>query len=197
VEPFLYPTKGFVRRHHPVYTSYESYRPWLRDEFCFRCVYCLWREQWTGKSGIFALDHFLPQTTSPGKRTTYNNLVYSCVPCNLAKGKRRVSDPTTVLTRRNVNVRSNGTMVGRTKNAKKIISVLGLDSTEMTTFRDTVIETVALAKNASPSTYQKLMGFPAELPNLKRCKPKSNRRPRSYLKSWYELRKAGKLPATF
>ena len=28
------------------YSEHENYRPWLRDEFAFRCVYCLARERW-------------------------------------------------------------------------------------------------------------------------------------------------------
>ncbi len=43
--PFRYPDGPHQRRHGPRgYASYESYRPWLRDEFAFRCVYCLTRE---------------------------------------------------------------------------------------------------------------------------------------------------------
>jgi hypothetical protein len=42
---FDYPEPKADRRHGPAkYTSYEYYRPWLRDEFAFRCVYCLKRE---------------------------------------------------------------------------------------------------------------------------------------------------------
>ncbi|MEX0819011.1 MAG: hypothetical protein WD070_05450 [Pirellulaceae bacterium] len=58
-EPFLYPTRPHIRRHGPVYTAYESYRPWLRDEFSFRCVYCLKREQWGVVRGTFDIDHFV------------------------------------------------------------------------------------------------------------------------------------------
>ncbi len=36
---FVYPTLPHVRRHGPRgYADYPSYRPWLRDEFAFRCV---------------------------------------------------------------------------------------------------------------------------------------------------------------
>lgn len=45
--PFNYPDAPHRRRHGPRgYADYASYRPWLRDEFTFRCVYCLLREQW-------------------------------------------------------------------------------------------------------------------------------------------------------
>ena len=44
-DPFSYPAAVHVRRHGPQgYADYASYRPWLRDEFAFRCVYCLLRD---------------------------------------------------------------------------------------------------------------------------------------------------------
>src|SRR5258708_6259440 len=46
-EPFQYPAAPHVRRHGPQgYADAASFRPWLRDEFTFRCVYCLQREVW-------------------------------------------------------------------------------------------------------------------------------------------------------
>jgi hypothetical protein len=46
------------RRHGPAnYAAYESYRPWLRDEFDFRCVYCLKRETWCEILGRFYRDN--------------------------------------------------------------------------------------------------------------------------------------------
>ena len=44
--PFEYPSSPHRRRHGPLgYADYASFRPWLRDEFSFRCVYCLLRER--------------------------------------------------------------------------------------------------------------------------------------------------------
>ncbi len=44
-DPFAYPPAPHVRRNGPQgYADYQSYRPWLRDEFSFRCVCCLLRE---------------------------------------------------------------------------------------------------------------------------------------------------------
>jgi hypothetical protein len=44
---FNYPAEPHLRRHGPRgYADAASYRPWLRDEFAFRSVYCLFREQW-------------------------------------------------------------------------------------------------------------------------------------------------------
>ena len=46
ISPYRYPTTALVRKHGPQgYSKYGHHRPWLRDEFDFRCVYCLKREQ--------------------------------------------------------------------------------------------------------------------------------------------------------
>ena len=63
---FDYPEPQEQRRHGPAnYAAYESYRPWLRDEFDFRCVYCLKRETWGQVTFEFELDHFEPQSLNP------------------------------------------------------------------------------------------------------------------------------------
>ena len=87
---FLYPEPRKSRRHGPVYKNYESYRPWLRDEFMFRCIYCLKRETWGQASGEFELDHFKPQKFNPDKKLDYKNLVYSCQRCNSAKSSNKI-----------------------------------------------------------------------------------------------------------
>src|SRR5437899_27226 len=83
-----------ARRHGPRgYTNYTSFRPWLRDEFAFRCVYCLLREQWGRTLGSFDLDHFLPTAHYPRRRGTYDNLLYCCARCNVAKADAVIPDP--------------------------------------------------------------------------------------------------------
>jgi hypothetical protein len=43
---FVYPTTPYSRRHGPLgYTDYKVFKPWLRDEFSFYCVFCLVRER--------------------------------------------------------------------------------------------------------------------------------------------------------
>jgi hypothetical protein len=75
---FDYPESRSERIHGPAgYASYESYRPWLRDEFIFRCVYCLKRETWGQVTGEFELDHFQPQSLAPHLSLDYFNLVYA------------------------------------------------------------------------------------------------------------------------
>src|SRR5689334_17125465 len=97
--PFLYPARPHTRRHGPIgYTDLASFRPWLRDEFSFRCVYCLLREQWGRVRGIYEIDHFLPVVHQAQLTLDYANLLYACATCNAAKGGRDVPDPLIVLT---------------------------------------------------------------------------------------------------
>ena len=80
---FEYPKQLHSRRHGPDgYRDYESYRDWLRDEFMFRCVYCLDREQWNGREAGFHIDHFIPVAMNESRRLDYDNLLYACASCN-------------------------------------------------------------------------------------------------------------------
>src|SRR4051794_14515518 len=101
--PFDYPDQPHVRQHGPQgYAQVDSYRPWLRDEFSFRCIYCLDREKWQNHLGKFALEHFLPLSRHAEQELNYDNLVYACVSCNLIKAEGEVPDPTHALTRKSV-----------------------------------------------------------------------------------------------
>ena len=94
--PFTYPATPHARRHGPGgYADYPSYRPWLRDEFTFRCVYCLLRERWV--LGGLHIDHFSPVALHPELATTYDNLLYACASCNAAKRDLELPDPTAAL----------------------------------------------------------------------------------------------------
>jgi 5-methylcytosine-specific restriction endonuclease McrA len=90
---FDYPVPRKERRHGPAgYRVVERYRPWLRDEFDFRCVYCLKQEAWGQVTGEFEIDHFEPQSVNPQRRLDYLNLVYACRRCNGVKLDQTVDD---------------------------------------------------------------------------------------------------------
>ena len=93
---FLYPTVTRCRRHGPAgYGKYRDYRPWLEDEFSFRCVYCLKRQQWA-PTDIWSVDHLVPQSEDPALECEYGNLVLTCQWCNNKKLANSVPDPVTV-----------------------------------------------------------------------------------------------------
>src|SRR5262245_41234650 len=123
--PFTYPTVAHARRHGPRgYADYESYRPWLRDEFAFRCVYCLLRETWGPVKGVYALDHFLPVAARPDLALEYDNLLYGCVSCNLSKGSWQTPDPLADLLDPGVHVSADGAIHADTPQAGKLIELL-------------------------------------------------------------------------
>jgi hypothetical protein len=94
VHPYRYPPEKLIRRHGPDgYTKPRDFLPWLRDEFDFRCCYCLLREVWGQLSGNYEVEHFLPKAVRPDLKLCYQNLVYSCANCNRRKGIRFILDP--------------------------------------------------------------------------------------------------------
>lgn len=83
---FRYPAAPHRRRHGPKgYASVESFRPWLRDEFAFACVYCRYRETWSRLKGAFALDHFCPVSVDAMRERDYDNLLYACAACKTSE----------------------------------------------------------------------------------------------------------------
>jgi hypothetical protein len=196
--PFVYPSAPHVRRHGPTgYVDIGSYRAWLRDEFSFRCVYCLLREQWGRVRGVFDLDHFRPVSNHPGRAAHYDNLLYACTSCNTAKGVQEIPDPVAVLTAANVQVTEDGGLHTASADAACIIEILGLDTQEATEFRMTWIGIVALAARCHADLYRRLMGFPADLPDLQRLRPPANRRPAGVTACWHACRKRSELPETY
>jgi hypothetical protein len=73
---FDYPRVAHARRHGPQgYEQAITFRPWLRDEFTFRCVYCLRREQWGIVIGEYDVEHFQPRVNRPELGLAYDNLL--------------------------------------------------------------------------------------------------------------------------
>ena len=89
---FQYPIAPLTRKHGPRgYVAYQSFNPWLRDEFEFRCVYCLSRERWFPDGGSsFGIDHIVPQSVATHLVCVYENLVYACSNCNSFRQDRSI-----------------------------------------------------------------------------------------------------------
>jgi len=62
-------------------TAFTRFNLFLRDEFT--CQYC-------GAKGDMTFDHVMPRAR--GGRTTWQNVVASCSPCNLRKGSKLVKE---------------------------------------------------------------------------------------------------------
>lgn len=199
VNVFQYPARAHRRRHGPQgYASTAQYRDWLRDEFAFRCVYCLEREQWVHRTGHFHTEHFQPVAHRPDLALEYDNLVYACHVCNAVKQSHAVPDPLRVLLDDAVKVQVNGTLIARTKGAAKLIEMLQLNSGESRRRRRLMLRIIRLAIKHDVVLLRDLLGFPDSLPDLSRWHPPGgNRRPAGVQRSYFARRTRGTLPATY
>lgn len=196
--PFLYPETQHVRRHAPYgYDTYESFRPWLRDEFLFRCVYCLKREQWGIIKSHYNLDHFLPQARVPEAALDYENLLYTCITCNSVKRDQIVPDPCQCMLHGRVIVHEDGSINGTDSESRRLIRKLGLDDPEYSEFRRLWIDIIALAQKHDQNLFQRLMKYPENLPDLSALRPPHNFRPEGIEESCHARRVRGVLSETY
>ena len=144
------------------------------------------------------MEHFRPVASHPGDTLSYDNLLYGCSACNTGKGKQLVPDPLTALVRGDIWVNEDGTIEGRTRQARRLIRVLGLDDREYTEFRLVWLEIVSLAAREDPELYRKLMGFPNDLPNVGRLHPPGgNSRQEGIEQSYFVQKQKAVLPETY
>ena len=88
MNPYIYSDQPHDRKHQPLgYSSNRGVKPWLWDEFSFRCGYCLHRERW-GYDGAasFSIDHVHPKSSHRQLKNDNNNLVYAGCCCHSCKG---------------------------------------------------------------------------------------------------------------
>lgn len=198
---FEYPIAPHVRRHGPMgYADYESYRDWLRDEFSFRCLFCLRREQWNVRLGSFHLDHYVPQVIEPGETCTYDNLLYVCAACNLTKSDLAVPDPSSFAFGDCVRVHPDGTIEALNPTGELLVELLRLDGDDHTRFRKLMLETLATLSQHNHAAFVEWMRYPEDLPDLSRPRkkpPKGNSRPGGVSESWFARRERGELPTIY
>jgi hypothetical protein len=155
----------------------------------------LLREQWGRVDGVFDIDHFLPVANRPDLAAEYDNLLYACRTCNLAKRDLAIPDPLTVLTSANVRVSEDGHLHTENADAACLIEILGLDADDAVEFRMTWIGIVALAAAGDPELHRKLVGYPDDLPDLRRLRPPNgNGRPEGVNASCHARHQRGELP---
>jgi hypothetical protein len=196
-QPFAYPTTPHLRRHGPDgYADYGLYRDWLRDEFLFRCVYCLRRETWLTLRRDYEIDHFVPRSVRPDGEKDYDNLVFACRECNGTKAVKCLPSPEAVAYGDCLVVDAKGVIRAKNKTGQAIIEALGLDADDYTTMRRRIIETVSECKPGS-KTIKWCLGYPENLPNLSLKTPKSNKRPEGVHDSCYERNRRGELPECY
>jgi HNH endonuclease len=198
---FEYPLQRHTRRHGPAgYKTYDRYKDWLRDEFTFRCVYCLTRERWypEGDAG-FSVDHWLPQVSGK-KRLNYDNLLYACLRCNSYKRHLPgILNPCLHTFSTHLLVNGDGTLSPLTSKGRILVETLGLNKTLPVQWRREFLELFdLLQKETADSAFRLLFkpkfGFPDDLPDLRKRKPLKNSRPKGVNYCYYALWERDQLP---
>lgn len=183
--PFAYPLSPLIRRHGPGgYANWEEYRDWLRDEFEFRCVYCLRRERWIGRLAVFAIDHIVSRANG-GDPLAYSNLAYACVRCNSAKSDNPVPHPEQTAYGRCVEMDDNGNIrcLRRSREGRMLMRSVRLAEPEITRLRRDELRYLRNLFRHEPERFRERMSYPDDLPDLKSRKPKTNSKPESWRSS--------------
>lgn len=205
--PFAYPPVPHVRRHAPAgYKDYRDYKPWLRDEFEFRCVYCLQRAMWSReRQAVFSVDHIVPRSEDPDGLLDceYTNLLYACTRCNSARQDVRVLDPTTVAMAEHVRVEADGTMTGLSEDGRILIELLHLNAGPAVGERNRIFRILRRAV-ASPdddevrAEFRSAFGYPEDLPDLESLRPPlGNTSTENATDSYFARRATGRLPESY
>ncbi len=200
-----YPSVPHTRIHGPGgYADPTSYKDWLRDEFKFRCVYCMSREKWSEAGDhIFGVEHILPKSRKEYEHLAcvYTNLLYACNRCNSGKGTGILLSPCDEAFGKHMHVEPSGEVKWLTTKGQKIVRKLRLNDAVRTEFRRWLI---ALHRSSAEkpggdtaSLISQLMGYPSELPDLSRLAPPSNSNPEGIAMSHFERRKRGELRDTY
>jgi len=199
MQGFEYPNEPHARRHGPAgYQDYESYRDWLRDEFTFRCVYCLHRERWYGRGTTFHVEHLIPVSSDPSGLVEYTNLLYACATCNNAKqGLSGVPDPCRVAFADCIRIGDDGTVEALNDEGASLVKKLRLNSDKNLEYRSNWMKVLSALRVSHPDLYQELMSFPSDLPDLRKKKAPTNSRPDSLEDCWFAQRERGTIPPTY
>jgi hypothetical protein len=196
--PYEYPGEPHRRKHGPEgFSNYARYRPWLRDEFAFRCVFCLTRERWVDLRRPLQIDHFEPKALRPERENDYENLLLLCAACNSLKSTSHVPDPCEVALSSCLKIHDDGSIVALNEYGERLILELALDDPEFTAWRRQLLTMLKVRAEVRSEEYARWMSFPDSLPDLSRLRPRRNRRPEGVESCWYALRARGQLPPTY
>jgi hypothetical protein len=196
---FRHPATPPPRRHGPRgYFDYQSYKPWLRDEFAFRCIYCLWRERWEadGQYG-FGVEHVQPQSTVPERGLEYDNLIYACNMCNATRRDVPLPiDPSSDPPGRHVQIVGDGTVQALSPAGDDLIALCRLNRPLLVAARRRILSLIAVLRGSnapeSIEALHDLLACPAELPNLAALRPPDgNGRPEGIADSFFERHRRG------
>jgi len=197
-----FPAKAHKRRHGPAgYTNYHSYKEWLRDDFVFRCAFCLLRERWyPNGQASFSVDHLIPQSLDKSKACDYENLLYACLSCNsLKRDLCDIPDPSLEAYGAHLQTNDDGTIMPLTPKGSILIETFHLNEPMRVDYRVRMLRlfrfvTTNNVDRQAVQVVRQSFGFPHDLPDLRRLRPPRNRRPRGVSTCFFVLREKGKLP---
>jgi|SRR3989337_2619357 len=201
---FKYPHERHIRRHGPSgYRDYGSYKPWLRDDFTFTCVFCLVRERWYPNGhAAFSVEHLNPKKFGRGI-PDYNNLLYACLQCNsLKRALTGIPDPCKDAYGTHLSVNSDGTVSPLTKRGAILRDTFRLNDGKRIEFRKDYLRQLEFLRfkideAEAAELFRSKFGFPIDLPDLRRQTPPKNSRPHGVHQCYYVLRELGQLPETY
>lgn len=196
--PFRFAPEPHCRVHGPQGNRrYGAYKPWLRDEFEFRCVYCLTRELWSSAGqNSFSVDHLEPKSKQPKLTCQYDNLVYACIDCNRWKSAiTGLLDPCQNTLAEHLRLDRLGRFVGITSEGKRLVEYLRLNAESRLRERTKKLYFYQI-QNRMPKEMLRLdFGYPPDLPDLSKLKPpKGNIRPEGLKKSHLARQRRRELP---
>jgi hypothetical protein len=202
---FAYPRASRSRRHGPCgYVHYSLYKPWLRDEFQFRCVYCLCRERWfPDGDDAFSVDHLEPGSSAARPAGEYENLVYACCRCNSAKRDvAGLPDPCADPYGKHLVVSGDGSIRALTAAGQDLIGVCQLDRQTLIEYRRRMINLCRILDardaEAMAALRRRYFGYPDTLPKLFRLRPPGgNRRPEGIAESYARRQSRDELPDVY
>ncbi len=200
-----YPSQPHSRRHGPQgYTDASAYKPWLRDEFAFRCIYCLSRERWRpdGQED-FAVDHITPSSVDPSRSRDYDNLCYACCSCNRNRQDAVLPfqlDRDSIA--QHIEFAPDGTAEPLSADGRFLIRVCHLNRTLLVEFRRrlrSLLDLLTTHRTAhSESVLRELLGFPSDLPDLSAKRPPNgNTRPAGIAQCFFEQQRQDRLPDVY
>lgn len=203
--PFAYAAAPHERLHHPLgYETPEKFKGWLRDEFAFRCAYCLERERWyPDGAASFSVEHIVARAVAPSLLCEYTNLVYACTRCNSAKRDQPLLDPTAVAMAEHLRLGADGLLIGLTDPGRDLIEYLRLNEGHPLSVRRKFLTLLALHEGQPENAlvaglFNDAFAYPDDMPDLRILRPPGgNAKPGSEDQCHFARRERGELPAVY
>ena len=198
--PYEYPEKPYSRRHGPSgYSLYQSFKPWLRDEFSFRCVFCLVRETWSPSGDQhLGVEHFRPKSIHPEQRLKYDNLLYCCNACNSNLGTRVALNPCSQSLADHLRIGQSGEIEALIETGERLLEELRPNARVRVEYRKKLLHLAKRLADLPDADQREIVpewfGYPTDPPDLSSLRPPENSRPGGIRSSFFERSEAGELP---